>query len=262
MEVSKIYHIFESFGLSSYEAKAYSALFKESPLTGYQLSKISGVPRSRIYETLEKLSTKGFVLTQEGRPTTYIPITGDELIRKTERSLFNKIDHLRSWFDTIAVKKRIHRGIWNIEGRENILSKAEYMIFDASKSIILSGWAEDLVELNIPLKDAVSRAVDITVVSYGQFNLSGIKKLYQHQWQDKRKILVRDFALVIDNSNALIGNTSPDEKCSAAWTGSPGVTFTAREFILHTIVIDKLLTYIPPGIKRELMTFYNNELNI
>ena len=262
MDVSKIYHIFESLGLTSYEAKAYSALFKENPLTGYQLSKICGVPRSRIYETLEKLSTKGFILTQEGRPTTYIPITGDELIRKTERSLFHKIDHLRSWFDTIAVKKRVHRGIWNIEGRENILSKAEYMIFDASKSIILSGWAEDLVELQSPLKDAIDRALDITIVSYGQFDLAGIKKLYHHKWHDKRKIIVKDMTLVIDNNNALIGNTAPDEKCSAAWTGSPGVTFTAREFILHTIVINKLLTYIPPGIQRELMTFYNTELNI
>ena len=35
-------------GLSEYEAKAYVALLRESPVTGYQLSKLSGVPRSMI----------------------------------------------------------------------------------------------------------------------------------------------------------------------------------------------------------------------
>ncbi len=155
MKRSQIYH----------EAKACSALFKEPPLTGYTLSKVSGAPRSRIYETLEKLSTKGFVLTQEGRPTACIPITGEELIRKTEQSLYHKIDHLHDWFDTIAVKKRVHRGIWNIEGRENILSKAEYMIFDAEQSIVLSGWTEDLLLLRVALEDAVSRGVEIIITS-------------------------------------------------------------------------------------------------
>ncbi|MBN1935168.1 MAG: TrmB family transcriptional regulator, partial [Anaerolineae bacterium] len=31
-------------GFSEYEAKAYIALLRENPITGYQLSKLSGVP--------------------------------------------------------------------------------------------------------------------------------------------------------------------------------------------------------------------------
>jgi len=35
-------------GFSEYEAKAYVALLRESPVTGYELSMLSGVPRSMI----------------------------------------------------------------------------------------------------------------------------------------------------------------------------------------------------------------------
>ena len=64
MEKKEILQAFENLGLSTYEAKAYFALLSESPLTGYKLSKNSGVPRSRIYETIEKLASKGLILTQ------------------------------------------------------------------------------------------------------------------------------------------------------------------------------------------------------
>jgi len=33
-----------ALGFSEYEAKAYVALLRENPVTGYQLSKLSGVP--------------------------------------------------------------------------------------------------------------------------------------------------------------------------------------------------------------------------
>ena len=66
MSHKEIVQTLEKFGLSSYEAKAYLAILSEYPLTGYKLSKISGVPRSRIYETIEKLAAKGLVLTQDG----------------------------------------------------------------------------------------------------------------------------------------------------------------------------------------------------
>ena len=45
-------------GFSEYEAKAYLALLGASPVTGYQLSKDSGVPRSMIHEVLGKLTAR------------------------------------------------------------------------------------------------------------------------------------------------------------------------------------------------------------
>ena len=61
-----------AIGFSEYEAKAYAALLRENPVTGYQLAKISSVPRSMIYEVLGKLTTRGAAMTcaQEALPST------------------------------------------------------------------------------------------------------------------------------------------------------------------------------------------------
>ncbi len=51
----------QKLGFSQYECKAYIGLLKHSPVTGYEVSKQTGVPRSMIYEVLGKLMDKGAV---------------------------------------------------------------------------------------------------------------------------------------------------------------------------------------------------------
>lgn len=48
----------QKLGFSQYECKAYIGLLKHSPVTGYEVSKQTGVPRSMIYEVLGKLMDK------------------------------------------------------------------------------------------------------------------------------------------------------------------------------------------------------------
>lgn len=262
VRLTQIHQVLESLGLSGYESKAYSGLLQENPVTGYQLSKISGVPRSRIYETLERLRRKGFVLTQEGKPATYMPVAGEEFILKTERNLFDKVDTLREWFDTLSHEKRSDQGIWKIEGTQSILNKAEFMIHNASRTIMICAWADDLRRIQPSLEQAAKREVKILMVSCGKFVQSFTENLYIHKWEGERKSNIQDITLVTDNRSSLVGSTTPEEKCSAAWTESQGVVFVAREYILHEIIINKLLNYIPPGIKREITAFYNKTLNI
>jgi hypothetical protein len=44
-----------AIGFTEYEAKVYLALLKEHPSTGYQISKMAGIPRSMVYEALGRL---------------------------------------------------------------------------------------------------------------------------------------------------------------------------------------------------------------
>ena len=49
----------KELGFSQYEAACYVALVGDHPLNGSQLSKISGIARSRIYDVLRSLLAKG-----------------------------------------------------------------------------------------------------------------------------------------------------------------------------------------------------------
>ncbi|MBL8165503.1 MAG: helix-turn-helix domain-containing protein, partial [Anaerolineae bacterium] len=70
-------------GFTEYEAKVYLALLSDSPATGYQLSKTSGVPRSMVYEALSRLHTRGAVLESlEDRAAVYRPLPPELLLER------------------------------------------------------------------------------------------------------------------------------------------------------------------------------------
>jgi len=60
MTIDIISHLTE-LGFGEYEARAYTALVRRNPLTGYELAKVSGVPRPNIYAVIERLQHKGAV---------------------------------------------------------------------------------------------------------------------------------------------------------------------------------------------------------
>lgn len=86
-----------AFGLTEYEARVYLALCGSAPTTGYQISKISGVPRSMVYEALGRLETRRAVLkTTEEKATLYRPVPPDVLLDRYADETEARIAALRS----------------------------------------------------------------------------------------------------------------------------------------------------------------------
>ncbi len=61
----------EKIGLTSYEIRTYSSFLKTGQLTASDLSQKSGVPYSKIYEVLGTLEEKGWIGSDDSRPTKY-----------------------------------------------------------------------------------------------------------------------------------------------------------------------------------------------
>lgn len=76
-----------TLGFTEYEAKAYVTLLQLGSATGYQIAKESGVPRSMIYETLNKLAARGAVLTQSfAEMVRYAPVPPEELLSRMRQT--------------------------------------------------------------------------------------------------------------------------------------------------------------------------------
>ena len=79
MMSDKALELLKQAGMSGYEAKAYTALLGAGePLNGYEVAKLSGVPRSTVYETLGKLVARGaaFQVTEDDN-VSYVPLPSD-----------------------------------------------------------------------------------------------------------------------------------------------------------------------------------------
>ncbi|MHA1997706.1 MAG: TrmB family transcriptional regulator [Promethearchaeota archaeon] len=70
MEVKKALKL---LGFSDYNIVIYDTLLRERELDARQLSSKTRVPYSRVYEILNEMIEKGYIIKVDGRPSTYVP---------------------------------------------------------------------------------------------------------------------------------------------------------------------------------------------
>lgn len=69
-------------GLTTYESQAYLALLSKSELTAEEMAKMTSIPITRVYGTLEQLMQKGFSRIVQGRPKKFQAISPEEAKRE------------------------------------------------------------------------------------------------------------------------------------------------------------------------------------
>jgi len=127
----------QQIGFTEYEAKTYLALLKEHPATGYQISKISGVPRSMVYEVLGRLYAKGAVLeTIEGRATYYRPLPPKLLLDQYQNDIQGLISKLRPELNGLYENNQDNR-VWTILDRNAIFAYCKQMLQAAETEVYL-----------------------------------------------------------------------------------------------------------------------------
>lgn len=227
----------KDLGFNTYEAKVYLSLLKHHPATGYEVSKDSGVPQARAYDTLKVLESKKVVVSTGNKPVTYIPISSDELIERCEQSYLASLDYLRENLPSIAPD--YVEPILNIRGSKGIFEHATDIISSAKKEIFLEIWSEDVEVLKEPLAKAHKRGVDIKIVGYDDVELSfGI--VYQHGLGQKieKELGGRWLILAVDNKHGIAGTVSDIEQTpQAACTRHPGIVLIMKEVVVHDIYL-------------------------
>jgi len=232
-------------GFSEYEAKAYIALLRESPVSGYQLSKLSGVPRSMIYEVLGKLTTRGAAMTlHTGGATKYAPVPAaeflDQLLQEQKDlvvSLKDDVAHLTSAPDLEYV--------WNIEGHDNILAKAEEMIDQAKSRIYLALLPATFPELKPVLEEAIGQDVRVVVYTTSEIELPGGQVVAAPMSEEAlSQAGGLGLILVIDGEEVLIGEWLTATRARASWTSSPLLVFIAEHHLRTDLYLPQILALL------------------
>jgi sugar-specific transcriptional regulator TrmB len=216
-------------GFSEYEAKAYVALLRESPVTGYQIAKLSGVPRSMVYEVLGKLVTRGAAMTlrKEGS-TQYAPVPAAEFLDQWHREHETLVASLKddlTLFDSASNLEYV----WSIEGHENIMAKAEEMIQQAGRRIYLSLLPATYPALEPALRAASGRGVQVVVYSTEALDLPGGRVIANPVPEaTQERVGGLWLVLVVDEQEVLIGELLTENRARASWTGSPLFVFVTE----------------------------------
>ncbi|MGE5263519.1 MAG: TrmB family transcriptional regulator [Acidobacteriota bacterium] len=207
-----------TLGFTEYEAKAYVALLQLGTATGYQIAKESGVPRSMIYESLNKLAARGAVLTQSfAEMVRYAPVPPEQLLSRMRRELDDNVEALSRDLKGIDIGGGSAGGTWNLTGGQNIFAYARQMIERAGHEIALSiGDDDELDELLPRLREAHNRRLSMLIVSTVPYDAGPVPVVVYPQGLALRQAIGHGLTLVVDGREALVGEVDRSE--SAVWT--------------------------------------------
>ncbi len=127
-------------GLSRYQAMVYSALAFLGPSGVSEISRESGVPRTKVYEVLEQLSKEGAVDFQAGRPALYKAASPSALVRQLrDRYMASADEAIKSLeYEKSRSPELSERDlIWTFKGEDAIRRKLSGAIASAVTKLIM-----------------------------------------------------------------------------------------------------------------------------
>lgn len=223
-------------GFTSYEAKAYVSLLQQYPATRYELSKNSGVPRSAIYDVINRLESYGAVSVISTQPEKYVPLPPDQFLRILEQRFSQKVEVFRKSLSEIKIKMEPEQ-LWNLSGYQNLVSKAQEMIQTSRESIYLSAWRSEVLALEKYLREAVNRNIKVVIFSFTQIPEIGFCYSYQMDEKELEKVWDHKIVLVRDHEELLMGEVNKIIDKKVAWTLNKAIVQIAENYIILDITL-------------------------
>ncbi len=203
------------------------------PSNGSQLSKFSGISRSRIYDVLRSLKRKRLVFEIE--KGLYVPLQFEEMKKRLRSQFESNLAVLEEQLSA-HLNESDYEYILTLKGRDHVLSKAMDMIESAKQEIYIRVFPNTLKQLEKKLSGAAKRGVGIRLVSMGKMPLLyDIQVIHPHSEGMEEKIGGESFDIVADKSEALVGvfETGKEDLSPIIWTRNRWFIITNRDSLRH-----------------------------
>ena len=227
------YEKLKNLGFSQYEITCYLTLAARHPLNGSQLSSISGVARSRVYDVLRNMARKGLVL--EVGDGLYVPLPPEELYKRLQTQFESGLEVLKTQLDDAAAGTA-YEFIWMIRGYEQVMMKAREMIARAQRELYVRLFPETAIELEPDLEQAETRGVGVRFIAMGEMPVSfNIQVTHPDAGHLPQAIGGRSFDIIADKQEALVGIFEKDQEDSSPinWTRNRWFVIANRDSLRH-----------------------------
>ncbi len=227
------YKFLLEIGFTLNEAKVYLTLLQNRYLNGYEISKLSNVSRSLVYNVIDRLVAKGFVLKSEGQINYYCALPYDKVIEKIRNDNINKLNVAREKLKNYSRIENESEYIFNIKGIDEFFSKANDLILNAEKEISISIWKEDFPKIEESLSIASKKGIKIYIFSFSNIVFpSG--EIFSYQLQNPASLFpYRRISIVVDGKEVIIGENAGDKSICVLSKNHALVSMTTDEIVLN-----------------------------
>ena len=229
----KSYQFLINIGFSLNEAKVFLALIKSHLLNGYEVAKKSGVSRSLVYDVLERLVKKGFVIKVQGENNLYSAKDFNEVLDIISKNNQDNLKKAKEKLKEISSNNVNNNLVYNLSGFDNLILKAKELITNAKKEISLSIWEEEFNLIKDELIKAISRGVKVYIFSFSKINLENAF-IYSYNIKDPNNLFpYRRLTIIVDNYDILIGENISKEGISLITNNHALVSLAIDEMVLN-----------------------------
>lgn len=204
MDSESVQETLQNAGFTQYEADVYVALVERGSASAIEVADASGVPKSRVYDTLRDLEREGLVETYEQnslRARALDPQATISDLRARAESFSETASHLEDLWDApdlgeydVTLVKRI----------DTVIEQAEQFIREATNEIQIAVTPEQLYELRPVLHEALSRDI-VVKLSLSSFQEGDHPELDQQNFERfatevRYREVVTPFVALVDRS--------------------------------------------------------------
>lgn len=224
----------KQLGFTATDAKAYVALLKNNPATGYELAARSGVPRSAVYGVLKRLEGLGLVNAVQKKPAKYRPLPPPRLLELVESRFNRTLDDLKESLDDLDDGPS-ESVTWTIQGYTPVIEAARTLIEGSEKCLYASLWGREAERLATPLLEHVGKGLEVVLFSFTplpsgtgrHFSYNIPERELESYWSHK-------VIMVSDQKKALIGGAEQTEDNRAVVTEESALV----EMAISNLVLD------------------------
>jgi sugar-specific transcriptional regulator TrmB len=217
--------VLQQLGLKEYEAKCFVGLSRLSTGTAKQLSEVTEVPRTRIYDAIRVLEAQGLVEIQHTSPKQFRAVSLDEALETLRDQYQDRVDRLDSLLSEMEAvepdKEQPIQEVWSMTGAAAVENRTEQLLEGTTDEVVFvighpSLLTDDLVEtLNTinsrcdllvgTVTESLQEEVHAAIPGARTF-VSGLEWL--NDTDDSEVVIGR--LLLVDRSSILVSTVEPD----------------------------------------------------
>lgn len=227
----------QKFGFTQYESQVFEVLTaSDEPLDATTIVKYSRVPKSKVYEVLNRLIEKGLLKSSfTNRKKLYTALPLDTTIRKLTAEFEENVEELKNKEYTLTPNDD---RVWTIKNATAISSITSDLLQQAQSSIYLSGWSDDLSPLLPTLEQKQKEGVIVEVLSVGEMETK-LNAPHVLVPDENHEALERHQLIIIDEREILLAGVEQEEWQGIHTLSSPLVKFFT-EFFFHDVALTEI----------------------
>ncbi|MFC7202421.1 TrmB family transcriptional regulator [Haloferax namakaokahaiae] len=133
--------VLQQLGLKEYEARCFVGLSRLSSGTAKQLSEITDVPRTRVYDAVRVLEAQGLVEVQHSSPQRFRAVSlpeATDTLRDQYEARVNRLTNALERAEKVSLEDdKSVQEVWAMTGSEAIRHRTSKLVSDASTEVVL-----------------------------------------------------------------------------------------------------------------------------